>query len=58
VGLDAALRDVRKQYPELFKGTRVRTPGNAGGGGRRTTKPRSATELQAAAAFGKDLDDD
>lgn len=58
VGLDTALREVRRQFPEMFKGARVRTPGNAGGGGKRTTKPRSATEQQMAAAFGKDLDDD
>lgn len=58
IGLEAALREVRRQFPEMFKGTRVRTPGNAGGGRRPSTKPKSATEQQMAAAFGKNLDDD
>jgi len=57
VGLEQALREVRKAFPEMFRGTRARTPGNAGGGRRPSTKPKSATEMQAAAVFGGGDDD-
>jgi hypothetical protein len=57
VGLEHALREVRRNYPELFRGGRVRTPGNAGGGRRPGDKPKSATELQAAMVFGGRDDD-
>jgi hypothetical protein len=58
VGLEHALREVRRTYPELFRGSKVRTPGNAGGGRRAPERPKSATELQAAAVFGASDDDD
>lgn len=57
VGLEHALREVRRTYPELFRGSKVRTPGNAGGGRRTSERPKSATELQAAAVFGNRDDD-
>lgn len=57
VGLEHALREVRRTYPELFRGSKVRTPGNAGGGRRPSERPKSATELQAAAVFGNRDDD-
>lgn len=57
VGLEHALREVRRTYPELFRGAKVRTPGNAGGGRRTPERPKSATELQAAAVFGNTDDD-
>jgi hypothetical protein len=57
VGLEHALREVRRAYPELFRGSKVRTPGNAGGGRRPVDKPKSATELQAMAVFGNRDDD-
>lgn len=58
VGLAEALREVRRDFPEMFKGTRVRTPGNSGGGRRASTKPKSATEQQAAMVFGGRDEDD
>jgi len=51
-GLEHELREVKRLYPQLFRGGRVRTPGNAGGGRRPAEKPKSATELQMAQAFG------
>ena len=51
-GLEHELREVKRLYPQLFRGGRVRTPGNAGGGRRPADKPKSATELQMAQAFG------
>jgi len=56
-GLEHELREVKRLYPQLFRGGRVRTPGNAGGGRRPAEKPRSATELQAASLFGGGDDD-
>jgi len=56
-GLEHELREVKRLYPQLFRGGRVRTPGNAGGGRRSAEKPRSATELQAASLFGGGDDD-
>lgn len=56
-GLEHELREVKRLYPQLFRGGRVRTPGNAGGGRRPADKPRSATELQMAQAFGIGDDD-
>jgi hypothetical protein len=56
-GLEHAFRQVKRDFPQLFKGRRVPNPGNAGGGGRPSNKPKSATELQAQHAFGSADDD-
>jgi hypothetical protein len=56
-GLEHAFRAVKRDFPQLFKGRRVAAPGNAGGGGRPSNKPKSATELQALHAFGGSDDD-
>jgi hypothetical protein len=56
-GLEHAFRQVKRDFPQLFKGRRVASPGNAGGGGRPSNKPKSATELQAQHVFGGADDD-
>lgn len=56
-GLEHAFRQVKRDFPQLFKGRRVASPGNAGGGGRASNKPKSATELQAQHVFGGADDD-
>ena len=56
-GLEHALRAVKRDFPQLFRGTRPPRVGNASGNGRPSTKPKTATELQAAALFGGGDDD-
>lgn len=56
-GLEHALRAVKRDFPQLFRGSRVRSAGNAGGGGKSSTKPKSATEVQASHLFGGGDDD-
>jgi len=57
-GLEHALRQVKRVAPELFRGKTPPRAGNEGGSGRPGNKPRTATELQAAAIFGGGDDDD
>lgn len=56
-GLEHALRAVKRDFPQLFRGTKPPRVGNASGNGRPSTKPKTATELQAAAIFGGGDDD-
>lgn len=56
-GLEHALRAVKRDFPQLFRGTKPPRVGNASGNGRPSTKPKTATELQAAAIFGSGDDD-
>lgn len=54
-GLDDAVDTLKREFPEYFGETRrkVGEPGNRGGGGRDGAKPKSTTEQQAAALFGR-----
>lgn len=60
-GLDDALDELRKEWPELFPKTRNRRRETVAGGkdadGKtsKSTKPMSATEMQVAAALGKPI---
>jgi len=57
-GLEHVLRQVKKIAPELFRGKTPPRVGNAAGNGRPNSKPKTATELQAAALFGGGDDDE